>query len=158
MNAVSYPITIFYDASCPICEHEIALLKKYDATHQINLVDCSPAEYAGEDGFSRDAMMKLIHARDAAGKWMIGAPVFSAAYHVTGFAAIARIWGAYWLQPIWRVIYPWIANNRMLLSKLGATRIMTWVLHRLHARTAKKAAAQALLNSTACADNRCEKQ
>ena len=25
------------------------------------------------------------------------------------------------LQPLWAVVYPWIARNRMLLSRLGAT-------------------------------------
>ncbi len=156
MNTVTYPITIFYDASCPLCTREVSLLKKYDSADQIKLIDCSPTEYTGESGYTRDAMMKLIHARDAAGQWMIGAPVFAAAYNVTGFAAIARMWGAGALQPVWRVVYPWIANNRMLLSKLGAINAITWVLHRLHARAAKRAAAQALINSKACAEDRCE--
>jgi predicted DCC family thiol-disulfide oxidoreductase YuxK len=152
MKQVTYPITIFYDASCPLCTHEVAQLKLYDANDQIKLIDCSPADFTGENGFSRDAMMKLIHARDAAGQWMVGAPVFAAAYGVTGFAAIARMWGAGALQPVWRVVYPWIANNRMLLSKLGAINAVTWVLHKLHARAAKKA----IKNSQACANDRCE--
>ena len=156
MNTVAYPITIFYDASCPLCTREVMLLKKYDAREQINLIDCSPTEFTGESGYTRDSMMKLIHARDAAGQWMIGAPVFAAAYSVTGFAAIAKMWGAGALQPVWRVVYPWIANNRNVLSKLGAVSAITWVLHGLHACAAKRAAAQALKNSKACAEGRCE--
>lgn len=42
--------------------------------------------------------------------------------------------------------------NRMWLSKLGAIDGMTWVLHRLHARAAKKALAQ----SQGCKDDHCE--
>lgn len=156
MNAVIYPITIYYDASCPLCTREIALLKQYDDNNQIRLIDCSPIEFAGENGFSRDAMMKLIHARDAAGNWMIGAPVFAAAYSVTGFTAIARIWGVGALQPIWRIVYPWIANNRVLLARLGAVNAVTWVLHHLQARAAKQSATKVLINLKACADNKCE--
>ena len=156
MKWVAYPITIFYDASCSLCQREITLLKKYDALEKIKLVDCSPTNFVGEDGFSRDAMMRLIHARDAAGQWMIGAPVFAAAYKATGFIAIGKIWGADALQPIWRIVYPWIANNRKLLSTLGAAKMLTWVIERMHARSAKRAAAKALINSKACADNRCE--
>jgi hypothetical protein len=57
---------------------------------------------------------------------------------------------------VWRVIYPWIANNRMLLSRLGAINAMTWALHKLHARAAKRAAARALINSKACAEDQCD--
>lgn len=46
------------------------------------------------------------------------------------------------LQPLWAVVYPWIARQRMLLSRLGATSALTRVLHRLHERAAKKALAQ----------------
>jgi predicted DCC family thiol-disulfide oxidoreductase YuxK len=152
MNSVTYPITIYYDASCPLCTREISVLKRYDSDNQINLIDCSPTDYAGDDGYSREAMMKLIHARDAEGRWMIGAPVFAAAYQVTGFAAISRMWGARALQPLWRVLYPRIANNRTLLSKLGVVDAMTWILHRMHARVAQKA----LAHSKACADDRCD--
>jgi predicted DCC family thiol-disulfide oxidoreductase YuxK len=151
-GTVVYPITIYYDASCPLCTREISLLKKFDSDQKIQLVDCSPVDYAGENGFTREAMMKLIHAKDASGRWMIGAPVFAAAYGVTGFASVARLWGARPLQPLWRVVYPWIANNRTLLSKLGAVNAVTWLLHRLHARAARQAAA----NSKACADDQCE--
>jgi predicted DCC family thiol-disulfide oxidoreductase YuxK len=149
---VVFPITIFYDASCPLCTREIALLKQFDRDEQIRLVDCSPADYAGEGGHTREAMMKLIHAKDSADQWMIGAPVFAAAYSVTGFASIARLWGARALQPVWQVVYPWIANNRTVLSKLGAVSAMTWVLHRLHARAARRA----LANSKSCANDQCE--
>jgi predicted DCC family thiol-disulfide oxidoreductase YuxK len=153
MQTVAYPITIYYDASCPLCTREISILKQFDTANQIALIDCSPIDYSGEGEHARADMMKLIHAKDANGQWLIGAPVFAAAYAVTGFASIARMWGARWLQPFWRVVYPWIANNRMLLSKLGAMSAMTFLLHSLHARSAKKAVA----NSAACNNVACER-
>ena len=152
MNTVQYPLTIYFDGSCPLCRREIALLTQFDAEKKLQVVDCSATDFAPVDGHAREAMMALIHARDAAGAWLIGAPVFAAAYSATGFASIASLWGSKWLQPMWSVVYPWIASNRMWLSKLGAIDGMTWLLHRLHARTAKKAAAQ----SQACKDDRGE--
>jgi predicted DCC family thiol-disulfide oxidoreductase YuxK len=152
MNAVKYPLTIYFDGSCPLCTREIALLTKFDEQQLLQMVDCSATDFAPIDGYAREAMMALIHARDAAGAWLIGAPVFAAAYRATGFASIASLWGSRRLQPMWRVVYPWIANNRMWLSKLGAIGALTWVLHRLHARAATKALAQ----SQACKDDRCE--
>ena len=152
MNTVQYPLTIFFDGSCPLCTREIALLTQFDDQQQLRVVDCSATDFAPVEGHAREAMMALIHARDATGTWLIGAPVFAAAYRATGFASIANVWGSKRLQPMWRVVYPWIARNRMWLSKLGAIDGMTWVLHRLHARAAKKA----LLMSQACKDDRCE--
>lgn len=152
MSVVQYPLTIFFDASCPLCRREIALLTEFDERQQLRVVDCSAADFAPVEGHARESMMALIHARDAAGAWLIGAPVFAAAYRATGFASIASLWGSPRLQPMWRVVYPWIARNRMWLSKLGAIDGMTWLLHRLHARAAKRA----LLSSRACADDRCD--
>ena len=152
MNTVQYPLTIFFDGSCPLCMREIALLTQFDDQQQLRVVDCSAPDFAPVEGHAREAMMALIHARDATGTWLIGAPVFAAAYRATGFASIANVWGSKRLQPMWRVVYPWIARNRMWLSKLGAIDGMTWVLHRLHARAAKKT----LLLSQACKDDRCE--
>ena len=152
MTTVDYPLTIYYDASCPLCTREVTVLKRYDHADLLRLIDCSPEKFAAVEGHSREAMMQLIHARDAAGRWLIGAPVFAAAYRASGFASIASLWGSARLQPMWAVIYPWIARNRMLLSRLGATSALTWVLHRLHARAAKKAVAQSQL----CKDDACE--
>ncbi len=152
MNAVQYPLTIYFDGSCPLCTREIALLTQFDDQKQLCVVDCSDVNFAPVEGHAREAMMALIHARDATGAWFIGAPVFAAAYRATGFAAIASLWGSRRLQPMWSVVYPRIARNRMWLSKLGAMEGMTWVLHRMHARAAKKA----LAASSACHDGVCE--
>ena len=152
MNAVQYPLTIYFDGSCPLCTREVQLLTRYDDQKQLQLVDCSAQDFAAIDGHSREAMMALIHARDATGLWLIGAPVFAAAYRASGFASIASLWGNERLQPMWRVVYPWIARNRMWLSKLGAIDGLTWVLHRLHERAARKA----LVHARACADDRCD--
>ena len=152
INTVQYPLTIFFDGSCPLCRREIALLTQFDDQQQLRVVDCSASDFAPIEGHAREAMMALIHARDAAGTWLIGAPVFAAAYSATGFASIASLWGSKRLQPMWSVFYPWIAKNRMWLSKLGAIDGMTWLLHRLHARATKKSLAQ----SQSCKDGACD--
>jgi predicted DCC family thiol-disulfide oxidoreductase YuxK len=141
MHHAALPLTIFYDASCPVCRDEIALLKQYDANDALQMEDCSPANYAppadAPTGVTRDAMMSLIHARDANGAWLVGAPVFAAAYAACGFPLFEKLWGAKSLQPMWRVVYPLIANNRMLLSKLGASHALSWVLGKMYARSVR---------------------
>lgn len=149
---IAYPIRIYYDASCPLCRIEMNTLKQYDVKQRLHLVDCSPTEFtdrfADEAGYGRQAMMRLIHARDANGKWLIGVPVFEAAYGATGIIGMEKMWANPLFRPIWDRIYPWVADNRIFLSKLGITRIFGWMVK----RAAKKAAEK----SQACANDMCE--
>ncbi len=144
---IAYPLHIYYDASCPLCRTEMNALKQYDVHHRLDLIDCSPADFsddhANEAGYLQTAMMRLIHARDANGVWLIGVAVFEAAYGATGIIGMEKMWANPLLRPVWNRIYPWIADNRMFLSKLGVTKIFGWIV--THA--AKKAA----VKSQACA-------
>ena len=150
-TSISYPLRMYYDDSCPLCRHEMLTLKSYDAQHRLELVDCSPIdfsdEFASQSPYRRVDMMRLIHARDAAGQWLIGVPVFVAAYQATGITGIEKMWSHRLLRPIWDRIYPWIADHRMLLSKIGVTRFFSWMVE----RAAKKAS----VKSAACAQDQC---
>lgn len=152
VNTEVFPLTIYYDASCPICEREVRLLKEFDRENRLQLVDCSPLGFGGEAGYSREAMMRLIHARTQDGRWLIGAPVFAAAYAAAELPLLSRLWGHRALQPVWRVVYPWIANNRQLLSKIGFTHVFDRFVRWLHAREARRA----LARSQSCHEDRCD--
>ncbi|MGH8052075.1 MAG: thiol-disulfide oxidoreductase DCC family protein [Arenimonas sp.] len=149
---IAYPLRIYYDNSCPLCRTEMHTLKQYDYRQRLVLVDCSPLdfndEFAGNAGYHRSKMMRLIHAMDANGRWLIGVPVFEAAYGATGITGMEKMWSNPMLRPIWDRIYPWIADHRMGLSKLGITKLFGWMVK----RAAQKAAAKTL----GCIDNICE--
>jgi len=149
---IAYPLRIYYDASCPLCRTEMHTLKRYDIKQRLELVDCSPEDFSDEfsvnAGYQRAEMMKLIHARDAQGQWLIGVAVFEAAYGATGIIGMEKIWANRFLRPLWDRIYPWIVDNRMFLSKLGLTKMFGVIVN----RAAKKAAAK----SQACANDMCE--
>jgi predicted DCC family thiol-disulfide oxidoreductase YuxK len=125
--AVTYPLTLYYDASCPMCAGEMHALKAADADDRLVLVDCSPPDfddrpYAAE-GITRASMARLIHARDANGRWLVGVEVFEAAYEAAGFATLARLWGHRRLRPWWDRVYPWVARHRQVLSRLGVQHL-----------------------------------
>ena len=149
---IAYPLRIYFDNSCPLCRTEMFSLKQYDIKQRLELVDCSPAgftdEFAEKAGYHRPQMMRLIHAMDANGQWLIGVPVFEAAYGATGIAGMEKMWANKWLRPLWNRLYPWVADNRMFLSKLGFTRLFGWMV--------KRAAKRAVVKSQACADHMCE--
>jgi predicted DCC family thiol-disulfide oxidoreductase YuxK len=130
--AVRFPLTIFYDASCPMCATEMRVLKSRDTQGRLNLVDCSAADFdesvlAGMPIRRRD-LMTLIHARDARGRWFVGIEVFEIAYRAAGLETLAGVWGSRRLRPLLRRLYPWIARHRQVLSRLGFNRLVRLVL------------------------------
>jgi predicted DCC family thiol-disulfide oxidoreductase YuxK len=149
--AVAYPLTVYYDASCPLCASEMQALKAADRDNKLLLVDCSRPDFDDRpfaaDGVTRDAMARLIHARDTNGRWLVGPEVFEAAYDAAGFPTIARLWGNSRLRPLWNRLYPWVARHRRLLSRLGAQHAFRTLARHAARRSAATAACDA---ETAC--------
>jgi predicted DCC family thiol-disulfide oxidoreductase YuxK len=127
-----YPLTVFYDASCPICASEMHSLRQRDAHRRLELVDCSAAAFSDEglraEGITREKLMMLIHARDAYGRWLVGPDCFAAVYAAVGLEAAARVWGSARLRPLLSRLYPWIAGHRQLLSRVGLHRVVAWII------------------------------
>ena len=127
-----FPLTIFYDASCPLCASEMEALKARDAAGRLSLVDCSGPEFDEDallgDGLRRSDLMRLIHARDAHGRWYKGVEVFELAYGAAGLQRAAALWGHPRLVPWLERLYPWLARNRQRLSRLGLHRLVRLLL------------------------------
>ena len=125
---IRYPLTVFYDASCPMCAAEMHGLRDLDRHHRLELVDCSAPDFDDEgfraEGITREKLMSLIHGRDAHGRWLVGIDCFEAAYRAAGLEAAARFWGSRRLGPILRRLYPWVARHRQAISRLGVTPIV----------------------------------
>lgn len=120
---VTPPVTIYYDASCPLCRSEIHTLTARAAPGAFTLVDCSAPQFRDEAcasaGITRDALMARIHARDAAGRWLRGLDVFAAVYRAAGFVLVARVCESRALRPGLDRAYAWVADHRQTLSRSG---------------------------------------
>jgi len=119
MIEIKYPLTIYYDASCPLCAAEMHTIKETDFEDKLILVDCSSDAF-NEPAFcptSKQEMMERIHAQDAAGQWLKGVDVFAVAYSTAGFNKLGKFWGSTLMRPILTRAYPLIADNRKWLSK-----------------------------------------
>ena len=143
MAEVAYPLMIYYDASCPICEREMRAIKAYDTAQRLRLIDCSPTDFKGVDDVSRAEMWDAIHARDAHGRWLKGVAVFIAAYQAVQLPLIAELYRHRWLRPVWERIYPWIARHRQLLSQLGLHHLIRLILFLAARRRGANAACDA---------------
>ncbi len=150
--SATWPLLIYYDASCPLCREEMHALKAHDAADCLRLVDASPPGFADPEltaaGIAQADLMRLIHARDASGQWFIGVEVFELAYSAAGLHGMARVWANPRLRPFWNRLYPWIARLRQPLSWLRLNRAYGWMVRR--------AAARAQARAGACAADRCD--
>jgi predicted DCC family thiol-disulfide oxidoreductase YuxK len=130
-SASAYPLTVYYDASCPLCRSEMETLKARDAGDVLRLVDCSASAFddaaCAAEGVTRPMMMARIHARDADGRWLRGVDVFALVYRAAGFTALARLYGSRLLRPLFDRLYPWIADHRYLLTRCGLPRLFHWL-------------------------------
>jgi len=149
---VAWPLRIYYDAACPLCAQEMHALAAHDAFGKLQLVDCSTPDFhdphLAAAGISPKQAMDFIHARDSQGRWLKGIAVFEAAYAAIGVRAMSLLLANPWLRPAWDWIYPHVAKNRMLLSRLG--------LNRLFGKVVARAARRAATRATACDENGCD--
>lgn len=125
---VRYPLTVFYDASCPMCASEMVALKARGAGSSLQLVDCSAPEFdhtvLSGIGITRADLMARLHARDAHGRWLVGLDALEAAYRAAGLERAAALWGSRRLRPILGRLYRWVARRRQVLSRLGLNALV----------------------------------
>jgi len=134
---ITYPLTIYYDASCPMCASEMHTLKETDFDNKLNLVDCSNQAFAEPASCpaTKEAMMVRIHAIDANGIWIKGVDVFAAAYSASGFKNLGKFWGSQTLKPLLNHVYPWMADNRHWLSKTPLPFVLNKTLRTLQPKS-----------------------
>mgnify|MGYP001224355309 CR=1 FL=1 len=147
----SYPLTIYFDASCRLCNNEMQNIKIHDDNNQLVLIDCSVEDFDDipfhAEGITKNLMMNRLHAQDANGVWLVGVEAFEVIYRTVGMASIAKLWGGTLTKPLAVRLYPWVVKHRYTLSKIG--------LPELFGLWSKYAARKADKLSRICAEERC---
>lgn len=121
MTAVHTPTpthTVYYDGDCPLCSTEMAFLMRENRDGRLGFVNiAAPGFDAATLGVTREALMALLHVRDAAGRWLIGVPAVQAVYAATGHARIAAMLEHPLVAALARPAYAWLARNRYRLPR-----------------------------------------
>ena len=144
MNA-TYPLSIYYDSSCPLCNQEMIRLKILDQENNLNLIDCSGSNFiAPESAPSKDKMMQLMHVQTADGLWVIGVPAFRLIYAGVGFKFVADWLDRPYIKRLMTHAYPLIAKNRHRIPGWFAEVWVNWL------------AKQAQRRSQSCANGQCK--
>jgi len=133
MSGVAYPLVLYVDDACPLCHTEMTGLSARDTRGCLRPVDASVAGFAGDEatraaGLDQATLLHRLHARDANGQWLVGIPVFAAAYEAAGIAWMAKLLRVRALRPLFDLGYALVADHRWLLVKLGAPRLLARLL------------------------------
>lgn len=109
-------LTLFYDATCPLCSKEMDALRRHD-THQslklINLYSEEMGEYPQIDVAEAN---KVLHAIDENGQLLLGLDVTHQAWSLVGKGWIYAPLRWPLVKPIADWFYIRFANNRYKIS------------------------------------------
>lgn len=119
MTSPTYPLTLFYDGTCPLCVAEMQQLEVLDAEGKLKLEDLYADDFGERfphiDPVEAD---KYLHAEFADGEMLYGLDVTCAAWHAVNH----KRWLAILRWPLLRWFadkaYQCFARNRYTISYL----------------------------------------
>jgi predicted DCC family thiol-disulfide oxidoreductase YuxK len=124
---VVWPLTVYYDKSCDLCNSLMSNLKARDIVGNLVLVDCSPSSFdASQLPFSNIEFLKSIYAVDSIGNWLKEVDVVIATYRLAGMTAFSI--GFDKTSFFMSAAYPLIARNRYILSKIGFHKLFDMIM------------------------------
>lgn len=142
-----YPLTVYYDASCPLCSAEMNNLMLRNTAQKLRFVDASPADFAPPvAGLTRSDLMNLIHAQCADGRVVRGVEVFRLAYEAVGLGWVTALTKWPVLRQLADLAYPVLVRHRYRIPK-SLVRVMFEGPTR---RAAERAAAMRCDGEQAC--------
>ena len=120
-------LTVFHDGACPVCQREIAFLKRRAGAEQIEWVDIS-ASPEGEvcPGVQRDEALRRFHVVTADGRVLTGAAAFAVLWQsLPALAWLGRIASRPRVTPVLEWLYVRFLRVRPRIQKLVPTRLGT---------------------------------
>lgn len=116
--STTYPLTLLYDASCPVCRLEMDHLRERCTDGRLQFVDISgPGFDPSPYGATLEDMNAVIHGIAADGRTLRGVEVLRLAYAAAGLGWVLRPTGWPLLRPVFDVGYRVFARNRYGISR-----------------------------------------
>jgi predicted DCC family thiol-disulfide oxidoreductase YuxK len=130
VSNLTYPMTVYYDASCQLCNGEMSNLMLRNTEGLLVFVDASPVDFISPvPGATRDELMNMIHAVQADGTVVRGVEVFRLSYGAVGLGWVTAPTAWPVLRQLADRAYPWLVRNRYRIPRSlvrflfeGATR------------------------------------
>jgi predicted DCC family thiol-disulfide oxidoreductase YuxK len=120
----NYPLTVFYDAQCPVCSLEMDHLRERCTDGRLRFVDITaPGFDAAHHGLTMAALDAEIHAIRPDGSVLKGVEVLRLAYAAAGLGWVLRPTGWAPLRPAFDFGYRVFARHRRRISRAAAPLI-----------------------------------
>lgn len=111
------PVTLFHDGHCPLCQREVAWLKRHPRREAVVLVDIQADDFDAQPlGSHFSAMMGKLHVSDAEGRWYVGMDASRALYAVLGYRRLVWLSCLPGIAGVLDVGYRWFARHRVRLG------------------------------------------
>ena len=118
MNNTAYPLTLYYEAACPLCNAEMNNLMLRNTAGLLRFVDVSAPDFKVlPPGTTQADLMALMHGLTADGRVLRGVEVFRLAYSAVGIPQVASITSLPLIAPMSERLYALIARNRHRLPR-----------------------------------------
>ncbi|MBC2775078.1 DUF393 domain-containing protein [Rhizobium sp. AQ_MP] len=116
---MSTQVTVWFDSSCPLCQREIALMRRLDRRGAIEFIDaCDPQ---GSCPIDRADLLARFHAEEG-GKLLSGAAAFAAMWRaIPLLRPIGLVAGWKPLTPLFDVAYRHFLRIRPRLQRMMAS-------------------------------------
>lgn len=124
MTTTDYPLTLFYDANCPVCALEMDHLRERDDSGRLRFVDiAAPGFESPLPGIALAQLDAEIHAQRPDGSVLRGVEVLRLAYAAVGLGWVMRPTGWAPLRPLADIGYRLFARHRRRISRAAAPLI-----------------------------------
>lgn len=138
MTTAIYPLTLYYESACAMCNGEMSNLMLRNTEGKLRFVDVSAPDFdSPPPGTTRDDLLELIHGQTADGRVLKGVEVFRLAYRAVGLGWVVEPTNWPVLGPLADKLYPVVARNRH--------RVPRFVSHLLFETAVRRAAERAAL-------------
>lgn len=124
MDPRNYPLTLFYDAACPVCSLEMDHLRSRNEAGRLIFVDISASGFdAVPPGVTMADLDAEIHGLRPDGTLLRGVEVLRLAYAAVGLGWVLRPTGWAPLRPVFDAGYRVFARHRRAISAVAAPLI-----------------------------------
>ncbi|MBB3281822.1 thiol-disulfide oxidoreductase DCC family protein [Mitsuaria sp. BK037] len=140
----AYPLTLYFDGACPICNGEMRNLMLRNTAGLLRFVDISAPGFAAfPAGTDMPALMGTLHGVRADGRLSTGSEVLRLAYRGVQLDGLVRFTELPGLRWLFDHAYPLVARHRYLVPKPLARLVLETALRRAAERRAGASACHA---------------
>ena len=134
MDDDSYPLTLYYESACPLCNAEMTNLTQRNAEGKLRFIDVSdPGFCAPPPGTTLADLLAALHGLRADGRVISGVEAFRQAYRAVGLHGVTNALDWQPLRAAADRLYPWLARHRHRVP-----RLLIWLLFETAMRRAAR--------------------